>query len=327
MNRSPLARALAVGGVLALFLTACSEGGRQQPDDAAPAAAAAEKTMTAAMVTHAAPGDTFWDIVRKGAEDAAERYGVDLQYSGDPDAARQSQLAQQAVDQATDGMALTFAKGEALQGVTQNAVDAGIPVVGFNGGMEDALEYGAFTFVGQDDGLAGEALGDLLTDEGFTHPICVIQEQGHVGLEARCAGVKKKVPDAEVLYVQGTDMTQVSSTVTAKLQSTADADVIIGLGAPFTLTILDAVEETGSEAKVASFDLNADLAQAVADGDVLATVDQQPYLQGYIAIESLWLQHNGGFVLGGGQPVYTGPTIVDQDNAADVLTGAKDGIR
>ena len=326
MNRSPLVRALALGGVLALFLTACSEGGRQQEDDAAPAAAA-EKTMTAVMVTHAAPGDTFWDIARRGAEAAAERYGVDLQYSGDPDAARQSQLAQQAIDQGTDGLALTFSKGEALQGVTQNAVDADIPVVGFNGGMEDALDYGAFTFIGQDDGLAGEALGDLLTEQDFTHPICVIHEQGNVGLEARCAGVKKKVPDTEVLYVQGTDMTQVRSTVTAKLQSTADADVIIGLGAPFTLTIVDAVAETGSEAKVASFDLNAELAQAVADGEVLATVDQQPYLQGYIAIESLWLQNNGGFVLGGGQPVFTGPAIIDKDNAADVLTGAKDGIR
>jgi simple sugar transport system substrate-binding protein len=326
VNRTPLARALALGGALALFLTACSEGGRQQEDDAAPAAAA-EKTMTAVMVTHAGPGDTFWDIARRGAEAAAERYGVDLQYSGDPDAARQSQLAQQAVDQGTDGLALTFSKGEALQSVTQNAVDAGIPVVGFNGGMEEALDYGAFTFIGQDDGLAGEALGDLLAEQDFTHPICVIHEQGNVGLEARCAGVKEKLPDTETLYVQGTDMTQVSSTVTAKLQSTADADVVIGLGAPFTLTIVDAVEETGSEAKVASFDLNADLAQAVADGDVLATVDQQPYLQGYMAIESLWLQHNGGFVLGGGQPVFTGPAIIDQDNAADVLTGAKDGIR
>ncbi len=326
MNRSPLARALALGGALALILTACSEGGRQQQDDA-PAAAAAEKTMTAAMVTHAAPGDTFWDIVRRGAEDAADRYGVELQYSGDEDAARQSQLAQQAVDQEVDGLAMTFAKGEALKGVTQNALDADIPVIGFNGGAEDALEYGAFTYVGQDETLAGEALGDMLADQDLTHPICVIQEQGHVGLEARCEGVKTKIPDTEVLYVEGTDMTQVSSTVTAKLQSTADADAIIGLGAPFTLTILEAVEETGSKAKVASFDLNADLAQAVVDGDVLATVDQQPYLQGYIAVEALWLQHNGGFVLGGGQPVLTGPTIIDKDNAADVLTGAQDGIR
>ncbi len=47
----------------------------------------------------------------------------------------------------------------------------------------------------------------------------MIQEQGHVGLEARCAGVKEKVPGTEILYVNGTDMTQVYSTATAKLQA------------------------------------------------------------------------------------------------------------
>ena len=65
----------------------------------------------------------------------------------------------------------------------------------------------------------------------------MIQEQGHVGLEARCAGVKAKVPGTEILYVDGKDMTSVQSTATAKLQASKDADVIIGLGAPITLTL------------------------------------------------------------------------------------------
>ena len=73
--------------------------------------------------------------------------------------------------------------------------------------------------------------------------------------------MKSKVPATEILYVTGTDMTQVSSTVTAKLQATPDADVVIGLGAPYTLTILKAVTDAGSKAKVATFDMNAELAQ------------------------------------------------------------------
>ena len=35
-------------------------------------ASAQEKQMTVAMITHAQPGDTFWDIIRKGAEAAAK---------------------------------------------------------------------------------------------------------------------------------------------------------------------------------------------------------------------------------------------------------------
>jgi simple sugar transport system substrate-binding protein len=155
----------------------------------------------------------------------------------------------------------------------------------------------------------------------------VIQEQGHVGLEARCAGVKAKVPGTEILYVDGKDMTSVQSTATAKLQATSDADVIIGLGAPFTLTLLKSVADAGSSAKVASFDLNADLAQKIVDGAVLFTVDQQPWLQGYMSVDALWQNKRGGFSIGGGQSVLTGPSLVDKSNAADVLTFAQQGIR
>ncbi len=100
-----------------------------------------------------------------------------------------------------------------------------------------------------------------------------------MGLEARCAGVKAKVPATEILYVDGKDMTAVQSTATAKLQASKDADVIIGLGAPITLTLLKSVTDAGSSSKVASFDLNAELAQKIVDGQVIFTVDQQPWLQ------------------------------------------------
>jgi simple sugar transport system substrate-binding protein len=148
-----------------------------------------------------------------------------------------------------------------------------------------------------------------------------------VGLEARCAGVKAKVPGTEILYVNGADMTSVESTATAKLQASKDADVIIGLGAPITLTLLKSVTTAGSSAKVASFDLNKELAQKVSEGSVLFTVDQQPWLQGYGAVDALWQNKRGGFRVGGGQSVLTGPAIVDQSNAADVLKFAEQGIR
>jgi len=56
-------------------------------------------------------------------------------------------------------------------------------------------------------------------------------------------------------------------------------------------------------------------------------VDQQPYLQGYGAVDSVWLNKVGGFKVGGGQQVYTGPAVVDKSNAADVLKFAEQGIR
>lgn len=332
MKKSRRARlaALAMIPALALAVAGCSAGGGREVVDAGTGtggAVADTPQITIAMITHAAAGDTFWDIVRRGAESAAAKDNVNLVYSGDGDGGRQAQLVQQAIDQNVDGIAVTFAKADAMQDVVQRAIAAGIPVVGFNGGQEEALAAGVLTYVGQDDKAAGVEAGRKLAADGYTHPICMIMEQGHVGLEARCAGIQEQVPGTEILYVQGTDMTQVASTLTAKLQSTPDADVVMGLGAPFTLAAVNVVAELGSDISVGSFDMNADLAQAILDGTVIFTVDQQPFLQGYLSVDALWLNNNGGFAVGGGGAVATGPTIVTQENAADVLEGAQNGIR
>jgi simple sugar transport system substrate-binding protein len=279
------------------------------------------------MVTHAPAGDTFWDIVRKGAEEAAAKDNVELLYTSDAEGGRQAQLVQQAIDQKVDGIAVSLAKPEALKEVLKKAADAGIPVVSLNAGGDVSKQLGAFTHFGSNENIAGNAVGERLAKDGVKHPICVIQEQGNVALDARCAGVKEKAPGTENLFVTGTDMSQVSSTVTAKLQATPEADAVIGLAAPITLNVIKAVDTAGSKAKVVSFDMNAELGKAINDGKVAFTVDQQPWLQGYGSVDSLWQYKRGGFKIGGGQPVLTGPAIIDSSNIADVLKFAQQGIR
>ncbi len=119
----------------------------------------------------------------------------------------------------------------------------------------------------------------------------------------------------ENLYVDGTDMPSVKSTINAKLKQDTTIDYVVTLGAPFALTAVQAVDEAGSKAKVATFDLNKDLTTAIKDGDVEFAVDQQPYLQGYLAVDALWLYNNNGNYSGGGEdPVLTGPAFVDKSN-------------
>ena len=60
-----------------------------------------------------------------------------------------------------------------------------------------------------------------------------------------------------------------------------------------------------------TFDLNADVAKQIKDGTILFSVDQQPYLQGYMAVDSLWFYLTNRNDLGGGLPVLTGPSFVD----------------
>jgi simple sugar transport system substrate-binding protein len=313
-----------------LALTACSGQGGKPADTAAAGGGgqvASTPQMTVAMVTHAQLGDTFWDIVRKGAEAAAAKDNVKLLYTSDSDPSRQAQLVQQAVDQKVDGLAVTLATPDAMKDVLKNATSAGIPIVSFNAGEASFSQLGAFTYIGSDETLAGQTVGSDLVQQGFKHPICVIQAQGQVQLQQRCAGVKEKEPDTEILYVNGADMSSVESTVTAKLQADKSADVIVGLGAPDTVTIVKAVADANSSIKVASFDLNPALAQEISDGKVLFTVDQQPWLEGYMSVDTLWQYKYGGFKLGGGQPVLTGPAIVDKSNISNVLKYVQQGIR
>ncbi len=285
--------------------------------------------MTVAMVTHGGPGDSFWDLIRKGAETAAAKGGVKLVYSSDPNAATQANLVQNAIDQKVDGIAVTLAKPDAMKAVIAKAEAAGIPVVGFNSGLGEWKDQGLLQFFGQDESVAGEAFGEKLNRLGAKRGLCVIHEQGNVGLEARCAGVKKTFKGAlENLYVNGTDMPSVKSTVTAKLTQDPAVDHVVTLGAPFALTAVQAAADAGGKAQVATFDLNKDLVEAVKAGTVRFAVDQQPYLQGYLAVDSLWLYTTNGNVSGGGQqPVLTGPAFVDRDNVDAVAAFAAKGTR
>jgi simple sugar transport system substrate-binding protein len=324
---------VAVAAAAALTLAGCSSssGGKKSEEsaDGASAGKATTPRMTIALVTHQSAGDTFWDIVRKGAEAAAAKDNVKLVYSADPNAGNQANLVQNAIDQKVDGIAITLAKPDALKDVVSKANAAGIPVVGLNSGVSEWQKLGLMEFFGQDETVAGEALGKRLNEAGAKKAVCVIQEQGNIGLTQRCDGVKKTFEgDTETLNVNGTDMPSVKSTITAKLKQDSDIDYVVALGAPFALTAAQSVSEAGSKAKVATFDLNKQLTGAISEGTIEFAVDQQPYLQGYLAIDSLWLYKNNGNYMGGGeQPVLTGPAFVDKSNVEAVAKFAAKGTR
>ncbi|MFE7902837.1 sugar ABC transporter substrate-binding protein [Streptomyces sp. NPDC057424] len=334
MRRHHRAATLTTAALVGALLAAgCSSGSGGKKSGAGGTDAAAGKAttprMTVALVTHAAPGDTFWDLIRKGAQAAAAKDNIKLVYSSDPAAGNQANLVQNAIDQKVDGIALTAAKPDAMKGVVAKAKAAGIPVVGFNSGLDDWKELGMLEYFGQDENIAGQAFGERLNQLGAKHAVCVIQEQGQVALEARCAGLKKGFEGTtENVYVNGTDMPSVKSTLTAKLQKDSSIDQVVTLGAPIALTAVQSVKDAGSEAKVATFDLNKDLVGAIQGGSVEFAVDQQPYLQGYLAVDALWLYKTNGNVSGGGTaPVLTGPAFVTKDNVDSVAEFAENGTR
>lgn len=308
-----------------LVLAGCSSTGGAQEEQAA----LDTPEYQIAMITHAPPGDTFWDIIRKGAEAAAQKSNIDLQYASAEEASQQATLVDNAIDQEVDGIALTLAEPAAMKGVVQRANNAGIPVVAFNSGIDEWEEVGAMSYYGTDETLAGTAFGKRLNEEGAKHALCVIQEQGNVALEERCQALTDSFNGKTTkIYVNGADMTSVQSTLQAKLEADPSIDYVAALGAPFALTALDSVKGAGSKAEVATFDTSEELVSKINDGSVKFAVDQQPYLQGYLSVDALWLYlSNGNFAGGSKEPVLTGPAIIDQSNVDTIAKYAQKGTR
>lgn len=291
-------------------------------------ASAEDKQLTVAMITHAQPGDTFWDIIRKGANAAAEKHHIKLIYLAAPEGPKEAQLIQNVIDQHVDGIALTLAFPDAEAPMVKAAQAAGIAIVGFNAGVDVWKAQGLLGYAGQDETVAGRAVGEQLNKDGAKNVVCLNQQQGAVQLEARCNGIKETFKGKmEVLYATGYDMPTVKARMQAKLQQDPSVDYVVTLGAPFAPVVLDAVGAAGSSAKVGTFDMSPVAIDLIAQGKLQWAIDQQPYVEGYEAVDMIWLNKTNGNTVGGGQAVLTGPFFVTKANAADVAKYAKAGTR
>jgi simple sugar transport system substrate-binding protein len=336
MFRSPRrAIGIALFMVLPLVLAACSAtGGKKAAEGGGNnnvvAGHANTKHYTIAMITHAAAGDTFWDIIRHGATAAAAKDNITLKYSNSDDPTKQAQLIQDAVNSHVDGIAVTDPNPGALCPAIQKAKSSGIPIVMFNAGYSNYQQCGGMEYFGQDEQIAGVAAGKRLAAAGKKNVLCVLQAQGQAQLEARCAGVKQGLGSEGTmskLYVNGTDNAAVLSSMSAELTRNKSIDAVITLGAQFALIAIQALNQAHSNAKLYTFDTSAPEISKIKSGAVQWAVDQQPYLQGYESVDSLWLFLTNGNVLGGGQVVLTGPSFVDASNVDAVAKYAAVGNR
>ncbi|HEX5780551.1 MAG TPA: substrate-binding domain-containing protein, partial [Solirubrobacteraceae bacterium] len=209
-----------------------------------------EKDVTIAMVTHG-DGGSFWSVAKKGAEAAAEDLGVTLKYSeSNNDPEEQAQLIEAAVTEEVDGLAVSAPNPDAIRDAVKTAVDAGIPVITLNSGAEEAEALGAMTHVGQTETIAGEGAGAQLKEAGASKIICVIHEQGNIGLNQRCEGASDGFGgEVENLQVAGTsDISTTLTEIQSKLESDTSIDGVLALNPDIAVAARDAIAGAGSEA-------------------------------------------------------------------------------
>ncbi|MFC2030257.1 sugar ABC transporter substrate-binding protein [Chloroflexota bacterium] len=272
------------------------------------------------LVQHAlCAWDAFWCVVEKGIEEAAKQMNVNVTVLGPDefDLEKTAQLIDQAVAAQPDGIALTVTDPDLFREPIQSALDAGIPVVGYNAGagpIEDGIDY--MTYLGQDE-YAGGYLGGLrLAAEGGTKGVCINQQVGHTGLDKRCAGFTDALAEmgipAEVLATVD-DPAESQTIISDYYTANPDTDIFMSLGPNVANPFYAFMEESGlgpGDITMGTFDLSPEIIAKIKDGTTMFGIDQQPFLQGYGAVLALMLKHRHG--ISPALPVTpTGPGFVD----------------
>jgi simple sugar transport system substrate-binding protein len=321
----------AVAAVAVLGLTACGTGGQSATSSTAASGAAAGGTtrdLHYAVVVHGDPDGSFWNVVKKGAEDAGKQYGVSVEVTGNVEGSQQAKLIDAAVAQNPTGLVVSMANPDALKSSLAAAKSKNIPFVTINSGADESAAFGAIGHVGQTETVAGQGAGAQLKKAGVTKLICVIHEAGNIGLEQRCKGAAAALGGTvENLQVDLNNPQGIESTVKSKLLGDKSINGVLALNPDVAVAALAGVKDSGSTAKVASFDINSNVLKDIEAGTILFTVDQQEYLQGYLPIAMLVLYHDNLNTVGGGLPILTGPAFITKDNAAAVTALVAKGTR
>lgn len=281
------------------------------------------------VVTHGAAADPFWSVVRNGVDQAAEDTGARVEYRAPDtfDMPQMAQLIQAAIASDPDALVVSIPDAAALGEAIQEAVAAGIPVFSINSGSEVFQELGVLRHIGQTEYEAGLGGGRRAAEMGATQGLCVNHEVGNVALDLRCEGFSDALDgNVEVLAVS-TDPVEVRNAVTGALRDSG-VDAVLATGPVGGIPTLAALRETGmaNDIVFGTFDLAPDLLQGAVEGDVSFLIDQQQYLQGYLAVITAvnYVQYG---LLPANEVILTGPGFVTPDNAQQVITLSAEGIR
>lgn len=332
MTRAQGARIVAVA-VSALW--ACGGGGGSAPRAGGGDGAQERSAVRIVMVSHGQTSDPFWSIVANGADDAARELGVRLEYQAPSsfDMVRESQLIDAAVASRPSALAISVPDPDALGPSIKAAVTAGIPAISVNSGDAAWQRLGFLGHIGQTEYESGRAAGERLAAAGAKRVLCVNHEVGNVSLDTRCRGLgdglSKSGATMQVLGVSLADPEDASQRIRGALERDGSVDGMLMLGPGGAAPALAALEQTGRLGRLAvgTFDLTPEVLAAVRDGQLLFAIDQQPYLQGYLAVVLLTKYLETRAMPGGGQIIRTGPSFVTKENAADVIALAERGVR
>ena len=251
------------------------------------------------MIIYTAPGVPFFNPLIKGAQDAAKQADVDLdiQYANN-DQVQQNNITQTDIANKVDGVATVIWDDHAFHKTICDAVHAGLPVIAFNvDNTKGAAASCRLAFIGQDFVDAGYLIGKRMVaaahlkkgDLVFTpveYPDAAYATLRHQGVQKAL----DEVGATSEIVGTGGNLPEVRTKMVQYLLGHSDVKAIIGLGEQPMIEALPSLKEAGLKVPVGGFDVSKEILDGIASGDIEATVDQQPYCQGYFTVLQLALK-------------------------------------
>ncbi len=235
----------------------------------------------------------FYTNLIKGERDAGKKYGVTVIIrNGEAELSKEIAVVQQYVAQKVDLILVSPSNSEGIVPAVKRANAAGIPVIQVNSTVGKGAQ--TVTYVGANDFTFGERQGELLVKAiGKTGNVGLIL--GHLGVSAQILredGLQKYLkayPGIKIVSKQSADwdfdkalgITQNLLTKYAK----GTLQAIVSQGPEGVSGARYAAKIGRTDVKFIAGDYPKDVRDAIMQGTLYGTVNQDPYPQGYRAVE------------------------------------------
>jgi simple sugar transport system substrate-binding protein len=331
-NRRAFLRRTALTGVAAgsasTLLAACGGGGGSSAAAGSGSASVfgSHSNYKFVIVNHVTT-NPFFVPTQYGAADACKLLGCSYQWTGS-ESSNVNQMVNalnSAVTSGADGIAVALIDLHAFNAPVEAAVKAGIPVVAYNA---DAVGNARLSYIGQDLFKAGEKVGERIISAVPSGDVALfIATPGAANLQPRIEGALKVIKESGKPITPHTVATGAAvpgelSTIDAYWVGHQSTKGMYSVDGGSTQSLAQVMQKYGLSAKgikAGGFDLTEVTQKLLQEGNIEFTIDQQPYLQGFLPIQQLFMYKVSG-TLSGLAETDTGLKFLDKTTVAPYVS-------
>jgi simple sugar transport system substrate-binding protein len=269
----------------------------------------------------------FFTPTQYGIADACKLLGCTYQWTGseNSDVSQMVNAFNSAIASKADGIAISLVDLHAFNAPVEKALAAGIPVLAYNA---DAAGNARLAYIGQDLKLAGEKMGEKIVAKVPSGEVALfIATPGSANLQPRIEGAEKVLKAHGIsihTVATGAAVPGEESAIEAFYKSHTGVKGMYAVDGGSTESLAKVMQKLGLQGKVhaGGFDLTEQTQNLLKAGFIEFTIDQQPYLQGFIPALQLFFYKVSGTQTGPFE-ANTGLKFVTKDTVDPYLTKSR----